>query len=67
MIRVNPEKIEDWVTTVVNNDALVGDEEYISLVYSIAIEKLNQEKTDLRKLQVEEEGDSLKVITILIF
>lgn len=41
MIRVNPEKIEDWVTTVVNNDALVGDEEYISLVYSIAIEKLN--------------------------
>ncbi|CAD8112954.1 unnamed protein product [Paramecium sonneborni] len=59
--KVNPEKIEDWVTTVVNNDALVGDDEYVSLVYSIAIEKLNQEKTDLRKLQVEEEGDSLKI------
>ncbi|CAD8129178.1 unnamed protein product [Paramecium sonneborni] len=39
----------------------IEDDEYISLVYSVAIEKLNQEKTDLKKLQVQEEGDSLKI------
>lgn len=35
------------------------------MVYSIAIEKLNTEKTDLRKLKVEEEGDALKVLNLL--
>lgn len=31
------------------------------MVYSIAIEKLNPEKPDLRKLKVEEENGALKV------
>lgn len=61
IVRINPDKMEDWVTTVINNESYGGDEEYVSLVYSIAIEKLNPEKVDLRKLSIEEEGDALKV------
>lgn len=59
--KINPEKMEDFVTTCVNNGAMVGDDEYVSLVYSIAMEKLNPEKTDLRKFKVEEENGSLKI------
>lgn len=59
--KINPEKVEDWVTTAINNESYGGDDEYVSLVYSIALEKLNNEKADLRRLKVEEEGDSLKI------
>lgn len=50
--KIAPEQAEDWMTTVVNNDSFEGNDDRVSLLYSIAIEKLNSEKTDLRKLTI---------------
>jgi hypothetical protein len=59
--RLNHDVSDDWITTVVNTNSYEGNSDYISMVYSIAIEKLSGNKSDLRKLTIEEDGNSIKV------
>lgn len=60
--RLNHDISDDWITTVANSNSYEGNSELVSLVYSIAIEKLSGNKSDLRKLSISEDGDSIKVV-----
>ena len=54
-------KFNRWITNVVNVNAYNGDDEYISVVYSIALEKLNKNMDDHRTLSIIEDGDSIRI------
>lgn len=59
--KISPETSEDWFSETSNINALNGDDEKVSVVYSFALEKLNSAKTDLRKFTIAEDGSSLRI------
>lgn len=60
--KIAPDISEDWVSSVTNINPMSEDSDYVSVVYSFALEKLNSAKTDLRKLSIVEDGASFKII-----
>ena len=43
-------------------DSMNGDSEFVSVVYSFALEHLNKDKVDARTLQIIEDGTAMKIM-----